>query len=102
MRFSSFRALLSITMLAASSVALAQTARDWPTQPVRIVVPFQAGSATDLITRQLGAGLSKEYGQTFVVENRPGAAAMIGSEGLDSRMLGVTATTATFSNASGS
>lgn len=73
------RALLSITMLAASSVALAQ-ARDWPTQPVRIVVPFQAGSATDLITRQLGAGLSKEYGQTFVVENRPGAAAMIGSE----------------------
>lgn len=73
------RALLSITMLAASSVALAQ-ARDWPTQPVRIVVPFQAGSATDLITRQLGAGLGKEYGQTFVVENRPGAAAMIGSE----------------------
>ncbi len=82
--FSSFRtpvgALLSFTLLAASSLAMAQGARDWPTQPVRIVVPFQAGSATDLITRQLGAGLSKEYGQTFVVENRPGAAAMIGSE----------------------
>lgn len=80
MRFSSFRSLLSIGLLAASSLALAQGARDWPTQPVRIVVPFQAGSATDLITRQLGAGLSKEYGQSFVVENRPGAAAMIGSE----------------------
>ncbi|WP_066736279.1 tripartite tricarboxylate transporter substrate binding protein [Cupriavidus sp. D384] len=80
MRFSSFRALLSIGLIAASSLALAQGARDWPTQPVRIVVPFQAGSATDLITRQLGAGLAKEYGQSFVVENRPGAAAMIGSE----------------------
>lgn len=80
MRFSSFRSLLSIGLLAASSLALAQGARDWPAQPVRIVVPFQAGSATDLITRQLGAGLSKEYGQSFVVENRPGAAAMIGSE----------------------
>jgi len=80
MRFSSFRSLLSIGLFAASSLALAQGARDWPTQPVRIVVPFQAGSATDLITRQLGAGLAKEYGQSFVVENRPGAAAMIGSE----------------------
>ena len=80
MRFSSFRALLSIGLIAASSLALAQGARDWPTQPVRIVVPFQAGSATDLITRQLGAGLAREYGQSFVVENRPGAAAMIGSE----------------------
>ncbi|MGO4331057.1 Bug family tripartite tricarboxylate transporter substrate binding protein [Cupriavidus sp. M-11] len=66
--------------LAAAPSLFAQTARDWPTQPVRIVVPFQAGSATDLITRQLGIGLGKEYGQTFVVENRPGAAAMIGSE----------------------
>ena len=47
---------------------------------MRIVVPFQAGSATDLISRQIGLGLGKEYGQTFVVENRPGAAAMIGSE----------------------
>lgn len=86
-RSTTFRALLSITLLAAASTlslapsaASAQTARDWPTQPIRIVVPFQAGSATDLITRQLGMGLGKEYGQTFVIENRPGAAAMIGSE----------------------
>ncbi len=83
-RSTSFRAFLSITLLAAasavSSAASAQAARDWPAQPVRIVVPFQAGSATDLITRQLGMGLGKEYGQSFVIENRPGAAAMIGSE----------------------
>ncbi|WP_454766287.1 Bug family tripartite tricarboxylate transporter substrate binding protein [Cupriavidus campinensis] len=80
MRIFNFRALLSVTLLMVTSMALAQGARDWPSQPVRIVVPFQAGSATDLITRQLGAGLGREYGQTFVVENRPGAAAMIGSE----------------------
>ena len=46
---------------------------------MRIVVPFQAGSATDLISRQLGAALSTELGQPFVVEARPGAAAAIGS-----------------------
>ncbi|SOZ97715.1 Extra-cytoplasmic solute receptor [Cupriavidus taiwanensis] len=80
MRSTAIRSLLAVTMLAASSLALAQGARDWPSQPVRIVVPFQAGSATDLISRQIGLGLGKEYGQTFVVENRPGAAAMIGSE----------------------
>lgn len=83
MQFRSIRSLLAVTLLTASSVsslALAQGANDWPNQPVRIVVPFQAGSATDLISRQIGIGLGKEYGQTFVVENRPGAAAMIGSE----------------------
>ena len=42
-------------------------------------MPFQAGSATDLISRQLGAALSTELGQPFVVEARPGAAAAIGS-----------------------
>ncbi|MGO4153056.1 Bug family tripartite tricarboxylate transporter substrate binding protein [Cupriavidus sp. YAF13] len=73
-------AAMLATGLVAASPASAQATHDWPTQPVRIVVPFQAGSATDLITRQLGIGLGREYGQTFVVENRPGAAAMIGSE----------------------
>ena len=80
MRSSVIRVCLAIAALTASSWSSAQGARDWPSQPVRIVVPFQAGSATDLISRQVGAGLSKEYGKTFIVENRPGAAAMIGSE----------------------
>ncbi|WP_251865132.1 tripartite tricarboxylate transporter substrate binding protein [Achromobacter sp. Marseille-Q4962] len=63
----------------ASAAAGAHAATDWPQHPVKIVVPFQAGSATDLITRQLGAALSRELGQPFVVEARPGAAAAIGS-----------------------
>ncbi len=74
------RSIAAVAAMAASSLVLAQGPRDWPTQPVRIVVPFQAGSATDLLSRQLGIALGKEYGQPFVVENKPGAAAMIGSE----------------------
>lgn len=70
----------AVAALAAPALSQAQETTSWPAQPVRIVVPFQAGSATDLISRQLGMGLGKEYGQSFVVENRPGAAAMIGSE----------------------
>ncbi|AOB26136.1 Bug family tripartite tricarboxylate transporter substrate binding protein [Bordetella bronchiseptica] len=69
--------------LAAVSIAFAgqagATGTDWPQHPVKIVVPFQAGSATDLISRQLGAALAQELGQPFVIEARPGAAAAIGS-----------------------
>lgn len=63
-----------------SGLAGAQTPAEWPTRSVKIIVPFQAGSATDLISRQFGQALSSEYGQPFIIENRPGAAAMIGSD----------------------
>lgn len=69
-------ALLSTLALVAS----AQAPAAWPSKPLRIVVPFQAGSATDLLSRQVGAGLSKSLGQPVLVENKPGAAAMIGSD----------------------
>jgi tripartite-type tricarboxylate transporter receptor subunit TctC len=76
-----FRTLFATGFLAiASCGATAQPGAAWPTQPVRIVVPFQAGAATDLISRQLGMGLGQALGQPFIVENKPGAAAMIGSE----------------------
>lgn len=68
------------TAFALTSLAGAQTTGEWPTRPVKIIVPFQAGSATDLITRQFGQALSAEYGQPFTVENKPGAAAMLGSD----------------------
>jgi tripartite-type tricarboxylate transporter receptor subunit TctC len=47
---------------------------------VRIVVPFPAGGATDVVTRALGQKLSVELGQSFVIENKPGAASAIGAE----------------------
>ncbi|NSX04140.1 Bug family tripartite tricarboxylate transporter substrate binding protein [Cupriavidus gilardii] len=68
----------ALAVFAASSPGHAESA--WPRQPVKIVVPFNPGAATDLITRQLGQALAREYGQSFVIENKPGAAAMIGSE----------------------
>ena len=66
-----------VSLLACTASAQAPAA--WPTKPIRIVVPFQAGSATDLLSRQIGNGLSKSLGQPVLVENKPGAAAMIGS-----------------------
>ncbi len=78
------KATLAALALCIAGSAGAQPAKDWPTQPIKIVVPFLAGSATDLISRTLGQALTKEYGQTVVVQNRPGAAAMIGSEAVAS------------------
>ena len=72
--------ILAAMVLAAGSASAQTPVPAWPTKPVRIVVPFSAGAATDLISRQLGTGLAKALGQAFVVENKPGAAAMIGSD----------------------
>ena len=54
-------------------------AADWPTRQVRIVVPFAAGSATDLVPRTIFEQVGKQVGQTFVVENRPGGGTTIGT-----------------------
>jgi len=57
--------------------AVAQT---WPTQPVRFVVPFAAGGATDLLARSLGEKLRDRLGQPIIVENRPGAGSVVAIE----------------------
>jgi len=56
----------------------AQTA--WPTKPVRIVVPAPAGSSLDIIARLLGDKLKERWGQPVVVDNRPGAGGMLGTD----------------------
>ena len=61
------------------SAANAQTT-NWPEHPVKIIVPFTAGGASDVLTRQLAEKLQARLGQNFVVENRTGAGGNIGME----------------------
>lgn len=66
--------------LAAAAFALPANAQDFPTRPVRFIVPFSTGGATDTLARALGRKLSDVWGQPVVVENRQGAAGNIGME----------------------
>src|SRR3546814_14292652 len=52
----------------------------FPERPVRIIVPFSPGGGTDLISRLLGDGMSRELGQPVIVESKPGAGTTIGSD----------------------
>ncbi|WP_428673879.1 Bug family tripartite tricarboxylate transporter substrate binding protein [Reyranella sp.] len=59
--------------------ARAARAEDFPTKPIKIVVPFAAGSATDLVARGLGAKLQEILKQPIVIENKPGASGQLGA-----------------------
>jgi tripartite-type tricarboxylate transporter receptor subunit TctC len=58
---------------------LVASAQAYPTKPIRLIVPFGAGSTADIIARTIGASLSKDLGQQVVVENKPGAGGTIGA-----------------------
>jgi len=62
------------------AVASGAHAQAWPSKPVTLLVPFPPGGSTDLIARTLGAKLSESLGQPVVVENRGGAATIIGAD----------------------
>ncbi len=65
----------ALTLIIAHSIASAQS---WPAKPLRVVVPFTAASATDTIARMVAERVAAQFGQTAVVENRPGAGGTIG------------------------
>jgi tripartite-type tricarboxylate transporter receptor subunit TctC len=65
-------------IVCASAIAPA-IAQDWPARPVRVIVPFTPGSATDIVGRAVADKLSGALGHTFLVENRPGAGGIIGA-----------------------
>jgi tripartite-type tricarboxylate transporter receptor subunit TctC len=69
-------------LLAGMAVALATplAAQEYPTKPIRIVVPFGPGTATDIVARTVGAELSSRTGQPVVIENKAGAEGQIGAQ----------------------
>jgi tripartite-type tricarboxylate transporter receptor subunit TctC len=70
--FAAAAAWVWLALTAAPSVAQAQQAEAWPQRPVRLLVPFGAGSATDVTARLFADRLSQRWSQPVVVENRPG------------------------------
>ena len=66
-------------VLAALLAATTVDAQDYPSRPVKIIVPFPAGGSADLLPRIVGEKLSQQWGQPVIVDNRPGSAGNIGA-----------------------
>ena len=74
-----FQALLLIVTLVCGA-SFSAVAQDFPSRPIRIIVPLAAGGATDVVARLIADKLSEQVNQPVIVENRPGAQGMIGVE----------------------
>jgi len=73
-------AAVAAALLASGGSVSAQS--NFPTRPVHIFVPYPAGGGVDILTRTLGDVVSKQWGQTVLVENRPGAGGLVASQAL--------------------
>jgi len=80
MRISPRAAALALCLGAFAAPAFAQVGATWPNKPVRIVVPFAPGGTTDILARALAPELGKAFGQTFIIENKPGAGGNTGAD----------------------
>src|SRR5262245_61096129 len=80
MKLRSRRQFLHLAAAALPVLPRIARAQAYPSRPVRIIVGFPAGTTGDLFARLEGQWLSERLGQTFVIENRPGAAGNIGTE----------------------
>jgi tripartite-type tricarboxylate transporter receptor subunit TctC len=74
-----YKSFLSMVMVTCLMMSIAH-AQSWPTKTIKVVVPFGPGGANDLVARAVAEGLTKELGQSVVVENKPGAGAVLGAD----------------------
>ena len=75
-----FVALIGAMLFAIATPATAQTSDAWPTKPIKIIVGYSAGGATDVLARLISVPMGNQLGQPIVVENRPGANSNLGAE----------------------
>ncbi|WP_187830172.1 Bug family tripartite tricarboxylate transporter substrate binding protein [Siccirubricoccus phaeus] len=73
------RALLASLLAAPAAVPLAARAQGWPDRPIRMIVPFAAGTTTDILGRIAATAIAKGIGQPVVVDNRTGAGGTVGT-----------------------
>src|SRR5262245_8815095 len=71
---------LALALLALLLVALPAAAQTWPSRPVKLIVPFGAGSTPDFVMRLIADHLKDRLGQNFIVENKPGASGNLGTD----------------------
>ena len=76
------KTLLGLAMASLALAASPAAAEQFPARPITIIVPYSAGGSTDSLARALGNEVSKETGQSVVIENRPGGSTVIGAQGL--------------------
>ncbi len=78
------RPMLKAVCAAAALLALGRaaglSAQSYPERPVRLIVPLSAGGSADIVGRQIAQKLSEKLGQQFIIDNRPGAGSLIGTE----------------------
>src|SRR5207248_7940480 len=81
MRRDRMRSILRrLVVVAASLGALSPALAQYPTRPVRLIVPFAPGGPTDTVARIVGQKLAEQWNQSFIVENKPGADGLIAAE----------------------
>jgi len=71
---------LTLALAAALLASAPAVAQDWPTKAVKVVVPFGPGSTPDMVARVIADRLQQKLGQSFVIENKPGASGNLGTD----------------------
>jgi len=77
MKYAAHLFLISVLSCAATSVAAADAAANYPSRPIRFIVPFVAGGPSDVLSRLLGQKLTESWGQTVVIDNRGSAGGIV-------------------------